>query len=265
MSFSSRPPRGVSPPPVYDAHSSATSLRPYLQLPYILSLTWLAYPIISLVFIIFRLQISSAESQNAVINAKDDLLSACHAAEQAATSSASLPRYLAIASNQQFADAVNGTMNGARAALILALTCMEAIINFLIDIYRSTFLCFLELIVVGGLDLLISAVQEVRYPCLECHVYLTLHQITSFLQSTLNSIVTGLKNDASTINSAIESAVNAVNKVNPFGNIQAPQFNLSSFDALGNITIPTDFEDALVQLNSSLPTVSSIKDAIKDL
>jgi len=53
--------------------------------------------------------------------------------------------------------------------------------------------------------------------------------------------------------------------VNPFGNIQAPQFDLSSFDALGNITIPTDFEDALVKLNSSLPTVSSIKDSIKDL
>jgi hypothetical protein len=38
---------------------------------------------------------------------------------------------------------------------------MEAIINFLIDIYRSTFLCFLELIVGGGLALLIAAVQEV--------------------------------------------------------------------------------------------------------
>ncbi|KAI6123038.1 hypothetical protein EDD16DRAFT_1568918 [Pisolithus croceorrhizus] len=253
MSFSSRPPRGVSPPPVYDAHStvppSATSLRPYLQLPHILSLTWLAYPIISLIFIIFRLQLSSAESQTAVANAKGDLLSACNAAEQAATSAASMPRYLAIATNQQFADAVNDTMNGARAALILALTCMEAIINFLIDIYRSTFLCFLELIVVGGLSLLISAVQE----------------ITSFLQSTLNSIVTSLKNDASSINSAIESAVSAVNKVNPFGTIQAPQFNLSSFDALENITIPTDFENALIQLNNSLPTVSSIKDSIKDL
>lgn len=81
----------------------------------------------------------------------------------------------------------------------------------------------------------------------------------------MNSIVSGLKNDASTINSAIQSAVSAVNKVNPFGNIQAPQFDLSSFDALGNITIPTDFEDALVKLNSSLPTVSSIKDSIKDL
>ncbi|KAI6157883.1 hypothetical protein BKA82DRAFT_131192 [Pisolithus tinctorius] len=253
MSFSSRPLRGVSPPPVYDAHStvptSTTSLKPYLQLPHILSLTWLAYPILSLIFIIFRLQLSSAESQTAVANTKDDLLSACNAAEEAATSAASMPRYLAIAANQQFADAVNGTMNGARAALILALTCMEAIINFLIDIYRSTFLCFLELIVVGGLNLLISAVQE----------------ITSFLQTTLNSIVTNLKNDASSINSAIESAVSAVNKVNPFGTIQAPQFNLSSFDALGNITIPTDFENALVQLNNSLPTVSSIKNSIQDL
>lgn len=38
---------------------------------------------------------------------------------------------------------------------------MEAIIEFIIDIYRSTFLCFLELIIRGGLALLIGAVQEV--------------------------------------------------------------------------------------------------------
>ena len=55
-----------------------------------------------------------------------------------------MPRYLAVATNDQIADAVNGTMNAARATLVLALTIMEAIINFIIDIYRSTFLCFLE-------------------------------------------------------------------------------------------------------------------------
>lgn len=159
-------PRLSSPPPLYDARSnlrtSSASLKPYLQLPHILSLTWLAYPIISLLFVIFRLQLSSDEAQSSVANAKNDLLAACQAAEHAATSAASMPRYLAIATNQQFADAINGTMNGAREALVLALTCMEAIINFLISIYRSTFLCFLELVVVGGLGLLISAVQEVR-------------------------------------------------------------------------------------------------------
>ena len=160
------PPRLASPPPRYDAHSclrtSSTSLTPYLQLSHILSLTWLAYPVISLLFVIFRLQLSSDEAQSSVADAKNELLAACQAAELAATAAASMPRYLAIATNQQFADAVNGTMNGAREALVLALTCMEAIINFLISIYRSTFLCFLELVVVGGLDLLISAVQEVR-------------------------------------------------------------------------------------------------------
>ncbi|KAG6375514.1 hypothetical protein JVT61DRAFT_3073 [Boletus reticuloceps] len=243
--FSSRLP---SPPPSH-LRTSSTSLKPYLQLPHILSLTWLAYPIISLVFVIFRLQLSSQEAQASVANAKDDLLAACHAAEHAATSAASMPRYLAIATNRQFADAINGTMNGAREALILALTCMEAIINFLISLYRSTFLCFLELVVVGGLGLLISAVQE----------------ITSFLQSTLNNIASGIKNDVTSVNSAIQSAVNSINKVNPFGNIQAPQFNVSSLDSLSNIAIPTDFETALIQLNNSLPTVSSIKNAIQDL
>ncbi|KAF8436775.1 hypothetical protein L210DRAFT_3647599, partial [Boletus edulis BED1] len=205
--------------------------------------------IISLVFVIFRLQLSSQEAQASVANAKDDLLAACHAAEHAATSAASMPRYLAIATNRQFADAINGTMNGAREALILALTCMEAIINFLIGIYRSTFLCFLELVVVGGLGLLISAVQE----------------ITSFLQSTLNNIASGIKSDITSVNSAIQSAVNSINKVNLFGNIQAPQFNISSLDSLSNIAIPTDFENALIRLNNSLPTVSSIKNTIQDL
>lgn len=156
--------RWMSPPPVYDTHSTPTqytTLTPYLQLSHILSLTWLAYPIISLLFVAFRLQLSSAAAADAAANAKDDLLTSCKAAETAATSAASIPRYLAVASNAQIADAVNGTLNAARATLVLALTIMEVIINFIIDIYRSTFLCFLELVVRGGLSLIIGAVQEV--------------------------------------------------------------------------------------------------------
>jgi len=87
-------------------------------------------------------------------------LASCKAAETAATAAISMPRYLALATNQQFEDAVNNTMNGARQALILALTIMEAVINFLVDIYRSTFLCFLELIVRGTLSALITAFKR---------------------------------------------------------------------------------------------------------
>jgi len=69
---------------------------------------------------------------------------------------------MAIATNEQIADAVNASMDGAREALVLALTVMEAIMNFVVDTYRSTFLCFLELAVRGGLSLIIGATQEVR-------------------------------------------------------------------------------------------------------
>lgn len=152
----------MSPPPVYDAHGTPnTTMRPYLTLPYLYSLTWLAYPILSLLFVGFRLQISSSAAQDSVADAKGNLLTSCKAAEEAATAAASLPRYLAAASNKQIADAVNGTMNAARATLVLALTILEGVINFVIDIYRSTFLCFLELVVRGGLSILISAVEEV--------------------------------------------------------------------------------------------------------
>lgn len=111
--------RSTSPPPLYDAHltSQPTGLTPYLRLSHLLSLTWLAYPILSLVFVIFRLIISSDQSQEAIANAKGDLLTSCKAAEQAATAAASMPRYMAAATNQQIADAVNGTMQGPSDAL----------------------------------------------------------------------------------------------------------------------------------------------------
>jgi len=164
MSVSPPPVRWMSPPPVYDSTSpvSNSGLTPYLQLSHILSLTWLAYPVLSLVFIAFRIQLSSDSAQKAVANAKGDLLAGCLAAQRAASSAASMPRFMAAATNAQIVDAVNASMNGAREALILSLTVMEAIINFLVDTYRSTFLCFLELAVRGGLSLIIGATQEVR-------------------------------------------------------------------------------------------------------
>ena len=154
----------MTPPPVYDPPTpvSRSGLTPYLQLSHILSLTWLAYPILSLIFIAFRLNISSESAQTAINNAKGDILTGCLAAQRAASSAASMPRFMALATNDQIIDTVNGSMEAARVALILSLTIMEAVINFVVDTYRSTFLCFLELIVRGGLSLIIGATQEVR-------------------------------------------------------------------------------------------------------
>lgn len=148
-----------------DSHtisSPPTTYKPYLTLPHLISLTWLAYPVISLLFVAFRLQISSSQAQDAVADAKASLLTSCTAAQTAATGVVSMPRFLAEGTNQQFVKAVNDSIEGARIALTLSLTVMEAIVNYIVDTYRSTFLCFLELVIKGGLALLIAAVQEVR-------------------------------------------------------------------------------------------------------
>ncbi|KZT41537.1 hypothetical protein SISSUDRAFT_1000423 [Sistotremastrum suecicum HHB10207 ss-3] len=226
------------------------SLPPYLSLPYILSLTWLAYPILSILFIVFRLQISSSSAQVAVSHAKASLLTSCKAAEQAATSAASLPRFMAIATNSQIADAVNSSLNGAREALILVLTVLEAIVNFVIDIYRSTLLCFLELVIRGALAILIGAVQE----------------ISNAIQSTLSALRTSIQNDISSANSLINSTVDGINKILPFGKtITPPQISIPSLDALQNFTLPTDFETALTNLNNSIPSLDSLRQSIESV
>lgn len=140
--MSSQHVRFPSPPPTYlatpveqatfdDRREEATStssmshlppprgkLLPYLTLPYLMSLTWLAYPVLSLLFIAFRLSLSSDGAQVAVSDAKEKLLSSCTAAEGAASVAGSLPRFLAQGTNQQIVDTVNASMEAARLTLI---------------------------------------------------------------------------------------------------------------------------------------------------
>ncbi|KAK7473193.1 plasma membrane fusion protein prm1 [Stygiomarasmius scandens] len=236
-------------PPTYDAHYTSTGLKPYLELPHLLSLTWLAYPILSLIFIAFRLQLSLDSSQDAIASAKDNLLASCKAAERAATTAASMPRFMAVATNEQIADAVNGTMNAARATLVLALTIMEAVINFMIDIYRSTLFCFLELVIRGGLAIIIAAVQEFSQ---------VVHDAAQGLQSGIQDSINGA-------NSVISDAINAINKVNPFSDISAPTIPVPDLSSLDNVTLPTTFTDALTKLNDTLPTFNDIKEKIEQV
>ena len=80
------------------------------------------------VSVAFRLQLSLDSAESDIANAKNDLLAGCSAAEKTATAAASLPRYtMVLATNQQFARAVNDSMGVANTALVNALTVMEII------------------------------------------------------------------------------------------------------------------------------------------
>ncbi|KAJ7745438.1 hypothetical protein DFH07DRAFT_942850 [Mycena maculata] len=231
-------------PPTYDAHSiDSTQLRPYLQLPHLLSLTWIAYPILSLAFVVFRIQLSLSSSQDAVASAKSDLLTACQAAEKAATAAASMPRFMAIATNEQFTNAVNDSMNAARATLVLALTMMEAIINFIVDTYRSTFLCFLELVIQGGLAILAGAVQELNV----------------VVGAAAGGIRTAIQDTVSGADSLLQDAANVVGKFGIHINTTIPIPDLTSLE---NVTLPQSFTDAISNLNNTLPTFKDLKQVV---
>lgn len=85
------------------------------------------------------------------------------------------------------------------------------------------------------------------------------------MSNTFSSLRTNIQNDIQGANSVIKSAVDAINKVNPFGDISAPQINVPSLDALQNVQLPSDFQDALLKLNSSLPTVAELKDKVESM
>lgn len=255
MSFAA--PRFASPPPVYASdplnapQAHFTSLKPYLTLPYLLSLTWLATPIISLLFIIFRLIISQGAAQDGVEDAKGVLIASCAAAERAAQGVGSIGSFMAAGTNRQIEAAVNGTINAARATMIFSLTALQGIIEFVIDMYRSIFLCFLELVVRGGLAIIIGALTE----------------ITNFLQNTVNGLKSSIQGDIQSANSAIASAVNAINSVTKIVNVKldVPQFSIPALSGLDNIKIPTDLQDALTKLNSTLPTLDQLRDTVDNI
>jgi hypothetical protein len=56
-----------------------------------------------------------------------------------------------------------------------------------------------------------------------------------------------------------------VNKVNPFSKITAPSITVPSLDGLQNLTLPSSFQDALVQLNNSIPNIDNLKQTIDDM
>lgn len=101
------------------SHAAGSRLKPYLTTAQLISLAALASPIISLLFILFRLSASSDSAQQSVSSAKDTLQASCLAAEHSASVGASLPRYLAQGVNEQITDGVRASIEGVRIGLTL--------------------------------------------------------------------------------------------------------------------------------------------------
>ncbi|KAJ7711532.1 hypothetical protein B0H14DRAFT_3639357 [Mycena olivaceomarginata] len=187
-------------------------------------------------------------------NAKLALLSSCYAAQAASSASASLPRYIAISLNRSYSTAINDSLNAAQAALNLSITVVEAVIDFFVDTYRSTFLCFLELVVQAGLAVLAAAVAEISNDWVKA----------TFVESAANSVANAIQQSFSAAISGIQSAISTANKV-PGINIPTPTLSPPDMSSLQSLTLPATFEDQLNNLNSQLPTLNELRQIVDNI
>lgn len=72
--------------------------------------------------------------------------------------------------NQEAIRATQASILAIGTMLMDAIAIIEAVVNFIVDTYRSMLLCTIELVVRGTLEILISAVQTVSKELPDVHL-----------------------------------------------------------------------------------------------
>ncbi|KIR40320.1 plasma membrane fusion protein PRM1 [Cryptococcus deuterogattii 99/473] len=225
-------------PPSSSQQSATTSLRPYLTLLPRIMLTFFSPCLLPMILTIFHLIQNRSSTASLATSLKSSVLSTCSGLAKGAASIKTLPRYLAMQTNQEAIRATQASILAIGTMLMDAITIIEVVVNFIVDTYRSMLLCTIELAVRGTLEILISAVQAIS------------HSITD----TLNSVRSNIQDDINDANNIIQAAVSAINKVTTLVslNVSVPEFSIPALSFLENVTIPTAFEDSLITLNSEI-------------
>ena len=146
-----------SPPP----HPSSTPIRPCLTLPPRLFLITLSPALLPLILTIAHLIQNRSSTSSLATSLKSSLLSACNGLATGAAALQSLPRYLAMQTNDQAVRATQASILAVGAALVDCVTIIETVAVFIVDTYRSMLLCTFELAIRGTLEIIIEAVKTV--------------------------------------------------------------------------------------------------------
>lgn len=226
-------------------------LQPYLGLHARLFLSLLSPPLISILFTGAHLLFSSKEVGEKVTDSKATLLRACYEAERQASIAASLPRYMADSMNQRTQQTIEATVHGMGKVIYMTLTALEAVITFVVDSYRSVFLCFIELLVRSSLSLLAAAVDL----------------INGIINDASHGIKAAIQAGVDGVNAFLHGALDGINDViSVIGkSIQIPVVAQPNLSALDNVRLPASFDEGLRKLNDSLPTLSELREKINAL
>ncbi|KPV73427.1 uncharacterized protein RHOBADRAFT_17124, partial [Rhodotorula graminis WP1] len=243
------------PLPSYPGHPafaptspSHRRLKPYLGPRAHLSLSWLSQHFLALLLVLVALAFLLAQIPALVDDAKSSLNAACAGVEGAASVAVSLPHYMAGGINEVNAKAVNAISEGAGTVLDLMLQALEAIVLFMIDMYRSLFLCLLDLAVHGSITVLVKGIEEAQ----------------EFVTDALGGIRTAIQDSVSGVNTLLDKTVGLIDDL-PGVDIDVPTIDMPELSALENVTLPDTLINALTDLNSSIPTLDEFRSGLDSL
>ncbi|KDN52862.1 hypothetical protein K437DRAFT_243012 [Tilletiaria anomala UBC 951] len=226
-------------------------LQPFLGLRARIFLAMLSPAILSLLFIIARLLANSADIDSRVAVAKATLMSDCQRAEDALTWMQSWPHFAAARANERTQKVVEGTVEATGKVLMLAITAVDAVLVYIVDTYRSLFLCVIELLVRGSLALVMEAVDL----------------FNEAVQVGANAIKAAVQASITAINDTVKGVLSIANDLLKLvgQSIDIPQITTPDLSALDNVTLPSSFLTGLQDLNSSLPTLDDLRQKVDAL
>lgn len=224
-------------------------LTPYLGLRARLSQVWINRWTILILLVLARVLIAIGSLRDDINNAQTQALSACSAVEAMGSTMASMPHYLAQGTNELAAHGVEKAVDGLEEMLMMTITGVEEIFVFVVNMMYGTYECLITVAVSSAAHAGIALMEDA----------------TTALNNTLSQFNKTVHQDAATFTSGLNSFLSTFNNIGNFlsgNNNKPPVLNLDpAINTLNNFKLPSDINQKLSALNSSIPDFSQVKNA----
>jgi hypothetical protein len=226
---------------------TAPSITPYLGLRARLSQIWINRWTVLLLLVLARTLIAISGINYDLASARREALSACSGVEAMGSAMASMPHYMSQGVNEMAATGVEKAVNGLMEMTALSVTGVEEIVVFVINMMTSTYLCLITLAVSGSLHVALQVIEDA--------------------QGALNKSIQSIGNDMSNTVGSFDNAYDEfIGKLGSSltgllgSSVTPPKLDLNStLDALQNLQLPSNLDQGLTKLNSSIPTFAQVQ------
>ncbi|MCJ1329376.1 plasma membrane fusion protein prm1 [Thelotrema lepadinum] len=229
----------------YEAHS-LNDITPYLGLRARLSQVWMNKWTILLLLVLARLLILVGSLHNDIDDAEAKAMKACTTVETMGSTVASMPHYLAAGTNELAAKGVTKTVDGLEEMLFMAITALEEIFVFWVNMMYGTYECLITFAVGGAAHVAVAIAEDV----------------TQFLNKTLGQIGSDINGGVSDFQNGFNSFLKDLSSIPSIfgGSVTPPTLDLSKqIGALNNITLPSSINQGLDTLNKSIPDFQQVQ------